>query len=89
MTTSRPIVIVRSWVGVLAAVIVLCTAAWLTGEYIHAVSVAPSDKALVESLKERARTDATGIGYTVQEFRNRRGVTSPGDLIEHRALISD
>ena len=59
MSTRRPLAVVRSWIGLAAAAIVLCLAAWLTGEYIHAAWVAPSDKARVESLKERARTDGT------------------------------
>jgi ferredoxin len=59
MKTRRPVAFVRSWLGLAAAAIVLGSAAWLTGEYIHAAWVAPGEKALVESLKERARTDAT------------------------------
>jgi hypothetical protein len=59
MSTRRPLAVVRSWIGLAAAAIVLCLAAWLTGEYVHAAWVAPADKARVESLKERARTDAT------------------------------
>jgi putative ABC transport system ATP-binding protein len=37
----------------------------------------------------RARTDATVVGYTVQSFRERLGVTGLADLIEHRELASD
>jgi len=59
MNMRRPVAFVRSWLGLVAAAIVLCSAAWLTGEYIRAAWVAPGEKALVESLKERARTDAT------------------------------
>lgn len=58
MKTTRPFAVVRSWVGLAAAAITLCSAAWLTGEYIHAVWVTPADTARVESLKERAKTDA-------------------------------
>ncbi len=36
---------------------------------------------LPRSATVRARTDATVVGYTVQAFRERRGVTSPGELI--------
>jgi ferredoxin len=49
----------RSWIGVVAAAVVLVSAAWLAAEYAHAVRVASPEKALVESLKERARTDPT------------------------------
>ncbi len=54
-----PLAVFRSWIGVITAVSVIGAAAWLVGEYVHAVRVAPGEKALVESLKERARTDAT------------------------------
>lgn len=59
MKTGRPLAVLRSWVGLTAAAITLCSAAWLTGEYIHAVWVTPADTARIESLKERAKTDAT------------------------------
>jgi len=59
MTRRRMLAIARSWVGVTAAAVVIACAAWLTVEYLHAARVAPSEKALVESLKDRARTDAT------------------------------
>ncbi len=55
----KPLAVFRSWIGVIAAVTVFGTAAWLVVEYVDAVRVAPGEKALVESLKERARTDAT------------------------------
>ncbi len=38
---------------------VIASAAWLTAEYVHSVRVTSPEKALVESLKERARTDPT------------------------------
>jgi putative ABC transport system ATP-binding protein len=41
---------------------------------------------LPRSATVRARTDATVIGYTVQAFRRRRGVTDLGELIERREL---
>lgn len=59
MRPGRPAAFVRSWLGLAAAAIALCSAAWLTGEYIYAAWVAGPDKALVESLKERAKSDAT------------------------------
>jgi ferredoxin len=59
MSASRPVALVRSWIGLAAGLITLCLAAWLTGEYIHAAWVTPADTARVESLKEKARTDAT------------------------------
>ena len=55
----KPLAVFRSWIGVITAVIVVGAGTWLVVEYVHAVRVAPGEKALVESLKERARTDAT------------------------------
>ena len=65
---------VRSWVGVIAAAVVIGSAAWLVVEYVHAVQVAPRDKALVESLKERARTDATVHAKLLQPEYDRQRV---------------
>ena len=58
MSPRRPWAIVRSWLGLAAVLIVLCSAAWLTGEYIRAARAVPRDTARVESLKEQAKTDA-------------------------------
>jgi putative ABC transport system ATP-binding protein len=44
---------------------------------------------LPRSATVRARTDATVIGYTVQEFRERLGAGGVRDLIEHRPLKLD
>jgi putative ABC transport system ATP-binding protein len=41
---------------------------------------------LPRSATVRARTDATVVGYTVQEFRGRLGVAGLRGLIEHREL---
>ncbi|RAV15716.1 glutamine ABC transporter ATP-binding protein [Mycolicibacterium sp. GF69] len=41
---------------------------------------------LPRSATVRARTDATVVGYTVQAFRERLGMTGSRDLIEHRPL---
>jgi len=59
MKPRGTLAIVRSWAGLAAASVVVVSAAWLVGEYVHAVRVAPAEKALVESLKERARTDVS------------------------------
>jgi len=59
MSGGRLRAVVQSWGGLAAAAVALCSATWLFAEYVHAVRVAPAEKALVESLKERARTDAT------------------------------
>jgi hypothetical protein len=59
MSRARLAAVARSWGGLAAAAIALCSAAWLTAEYVNAVRVAPSEKKLVEALKVQARTDAT------------------------------
>jgi len=59
MNRGKLTAVARSWCGLTAAAIALCSAVWLVAEYVHAVRVAPVEKALVESLKERARTDGT------------------------------
>lgn len=48
----------HSWFGITAALVSLAAAIWLTTVYIHARRVTPIDKALVDSLKEKARTDS-------------------------------
>jgi len=58
MSSRRAGAFVRSWLGPAAAAIVLCSGAWLTGEFIHAARAVPGDTALVASLKEQAKTDA-------------------------------
>jgi putative ABC transport system ATP-binding protein len=45
--------------------------------------------ALPRSATARARTAATVIGYTVQQFRERLGATGVRDIIEHRDLEDD
>ncbi len=59
MSGARLTAVARSWGGLAAAAIALCSAVWLTAEYVQAVRVAPAEKALVEALKVQARTDAT------------------------------
>lgn len=44
---------------------------------------------LPRSATARARTDATVIGYTVQQFRERLGATGFKEIIEHRELQDD
>jgi len=51
------IAIVRSWLGLAAGAVALAAAAWLVSEYLYARHVTPVEKARVEDLKQRARTD--------------------------------
>ena len=44
---------------------------------------------LPRSATVRARSDASVIGYTVKEFRERLGAGGVRDLIEHRPLKVD
>ena len=73
MSGARLTAVARSWGGLAAAAIALCAAVWLTGEYIHAVRVAPGEKALVEALKVQARTDpAIHLKLLQPEFDRQR-----------------
>ncbi len=73
MTSRRTLAVVRSWAGLLAAAVVLVSAAWLLAEYVRAVNVEPAEKARVEALKERARTDAAIHAQLLQpEFDRQR-----------------
>ncbi len=46
------------WLGVTAALTAAIAAVWLLSVYLHAGRVLPVEKAFVESLKEKAKTDA-------------------------------
>lgn len=50
--------VVRTWTGILAGFIIMLSVFWLLGTYIHARRVLPVEKALVESLREKSKTDA-------------------------------
>jgi polyferredoxin len=50
--------VVRTWTGILAGLVVTLSAAWLFAVHLHAQRVLPVEKVLVDSLKERAKTDA-------------------------------
>jgi NADH-quinone oxidoreductase subunit F len=49
----------RAWLGIGAAVVVIVCGLWMAFEYVRAVSVESADKARIEALKERAKTDGT------------------------------
>ena len=57
MKTSRWKSLARSWAGILAALIALIAAVWLLSMHIHTRRILPVEKALVDSLKEKAKTD--------------------------------
>jgi len=50
---------VRSWLGITAAAIAILSGGWMAAEFVRAKSVESADKARIEALKERARTDGT------------------------------
>ncbi len=58
MTGGRLRSIASKWLGVAAALVSVIAAVWLVSVYLHARRVLPVEKALVESLKEKAKTDA-------------------------------
>ncbi len=58
----------------------------LPGDYFGEIGVLFH---MPRSATTRARTNATLIGYTVQEFREHLGVSGLHDLIEHPELVGD
>jgi NADH-quinone oxidoreductase subunit F len=50
--------IARSWTGLITAVLVAASALWLLTIYLNARHIIPIDKAMVDELKQKARTDA-------------------------------
>jgi NAD-dependent dihydropyrimidine dehydrogenase PreA subunit len=50
--------VARTWVGMIAAAALLTSVVWLLATYVQAQRVYASEKALVETLKEEAKTDA-------------------------------
>ena len=57
-TPRRWEAIARTWIGIAAAAVVAISVIWLFVTYVHARHVLPAEKVLVESLKEKAKTDA-------------------------------
>jgi hypothetical protein len=70
-TPHRWEAVARTWTGILAAVFLLISSTWLLENYIHAKIVYPAEKALVESLKEKAKNDAE-IQKTLQPELDRQ-----------------
>jgi polyferredoxin len=50
--------VLRTWAGLLAVVVLSICAVWLLATYAHARWTYPAEKALVDSLKQKARNDA-------------------------------
>jgi len=50
--------VLRTWAGILTFCILVCSTILILGTYVHARRVQPGQKALVESLKEKAVNDA-------------------------------
>ena len=61
--------IARSWTGIAAGLTAVLASAWLLSVYIHAVRVTPVETALVDDLKEKAKSDT--------EVQNWTGSTKP------------
>ena len=69
--------VARTWAGVIALLLVMGSSAWLLETYIHAQRAAPAEKALVEALKENAKSDAE-VQKTLQPELDR----------QHRAAVA-
>jgi polyferredoxin len=55
---SRWVAIARTWAGIAAVLIVAASGIWLSTTYYHARRVLDEDKALAETLREKAKEDA-------------------------------
>ena len=84
MSGARLKAVARSWGGLVAAAIAMCSAVWLAAEYAYAVRVEPAEKKLVESLKQQARTDATVHQKLLQPEFDRQRVA-----LERRHAVYD
>jgi polyferredoxin len=51
--------IARTWTGIVAGILVICSAAWLLATYIHVQRVEPAELSLADSLREQATMDAS------------------------------
>jgi NADH:ubiquinone oxidoreductase subunit F (NADH-binding)/NADH:ubiquinone oxidoreductase subunit E len=56
--SARITPLARGWAGLISAVLVVVSTSWLLAVYLNAQHVTPIDKARVEELKQKARTDA-------------------------------
>ena len=74
MTAGRWKRVVQTWTGILAAAGVVVTSLVLLGAYVHARRVTPGEKAFVDSLKERARTDTEVQKILQPEFQRQHAV---------------
>ncbi len=63
--------VARTWCGILASAVLVISAVFLLATYVRAQRVLPAEKALVESLKEQAKSDAE-IQKTLQPELNRQ-----------------
>ena len=68
MSRARWIAYARSWLGIVAAVVIVTSAGWLVSEYLYALHITPIEKAIIAELKEQARTDASIPKLITAEF---------------------
>jgi polyferredoxin len=61
--------VVRTWAGVIAALIIGASVIWMLSYYVQYRRVYPAEKALIESLKEKARNDAEIQKILQPEFK--------------------
>jgi ferredoxin len=50
--------ITRTWIGIVALFVMTISLVWLLATYVHARRITPANKVLVESLIEKAKSDA-------------------------------
>jgi NADH-quinone oxidoreductase subunit F len=74
----------RAWLGVISGILMVAAAAWLLGVYIHSRVVLPREKVLVDTLKEKARTD-TEIQKVLQPELDRQHLAAAARRKGYRA----
>ncbi|MDO8836769.1 MAG: NAD(P)H-dependent oxidoreductase subunit E, partial [Vicinamibacterales bacterium] len=68
MSRARWVAHARSWLGIVAAAVVVASAVWLVSEYLYALRITPVEQAIIAELKEQARTDAAIPRLITAEF---------------------
>ncbi len=71
MTSARWKSILRSWGGIITLTTAISAASWLVLVYAHSLRVTPVEKALIDSLKEKAKTDVE-VQKTLQPEMDRQ-----------------
>jgi polyferredoxin len=67
--------VARTWAGVVAALIMSVSIIWMLGYFVQYRRVYPAEKALIDSLKEKAKSDAEIQNILQPEFKRQHDET--------------